>query len=206
LAAEVLDGRINFLRRFTKESYKLLEGSCWLDDVRKLKAHLLWQEHDGGWGEEGMCRDYLDACEKIRQKLVDPDVKLSQMASEPILEYIKTEYLSRRPDNTWELNGGKTNILIEIKARRVWQLTRNTDEKKNWNEAEQYTKDFYENIIPAVTGDAKKIEKVMDALQMRGDLKGPNLVNCFEVAVAIHCVDHGEIRKYLQLAQGAKAA
>lgn len=205
LAEEVLDGRMSFLRRFTPESYKELEGECWLDELRKLKAHRLWRDR-GNWGEDAMRQNYLDACQEIRQKLLDPDAKLSQSASEPILDYIRTSYLQQNKDGLWTLDVAKTHAMIEIKARRLWQLRGWNDERSNWYRAEQYVKDYYENITPAMGGDRKKIQRVADVLQLEGDAQEPNLVNCFEIAIAIHFLDHRAMPEYLQRAHGAKAS
>jgi hypothetical protein len=200
LAAEVLDGR----RPFACETYRHLEGACWLDELRKLKAYLMWQER-GGWGEVEMRRYYFEGCDQIRQRLVDPDVKLSQTAAEPILEYVRSQYLKRRENGAWELDETRVRNLVEVKARRVWELTPGDDDN-NWYCALKYTRDFYDNIIPAIAGNGKKIESILDALQLHGHVEGPNLVNCFEMSVAIHCLDHMIVRNLLQLPQLTKAA
>ena len=50
-AADVLDGRVNFVERIGRDSYRWLETQ-WLGDVKRYKAYLRWERGGDGYEEE----------------------------------------------------------------------------------------------------------------------------------------------------------
>lgn len=195
---DVLDGKFDFVRDFSVDSYPLLEGDCWLKEVKEMKAYLYWRARSDLWGEKAATENYLRACLDIRDRTIDPAVKASQTAFEPVGSYLQTGYLRRATDNAWELDPAKTENLIAVKARRVWEITGRTNRTENWLEAESFVREFYSSILPAVTKeDDAALAKIVELLQLGNTAKALDLANCFEAAIAIHFLNASKVRNIL---------
>lgn len=193
-ALDVLRGRVNMARHFASASYPYLEH-VWLDDVKQLRAYLIWKQGNGV-GEERAHGCYMKACEELNGILFNPCIKAGLPEFLPITEYISNNLLHRG-----ELDCGKpaTRALIQKKAWCVWRCTGKSDEreKQNWEEAEQYVRRFYGNIVPAVEKrDPASIQRVLEALKTGHGLGYRyHVVNCFEAALLIYFLDPDSVRK-----------
>lgn len=205
LASEVLDGRFDFARDFNAESYPLLEGDCWLREVKQLKAYFVWRKQARYW--ETTDTDYDEACSEIRNRALNPAVKSSQTAFECIAAYLQTQYLRCEEEKSWRVDPAKVEDVIKIKARRIWELTGSTDHRSNWHEAEQYVHEFYSNILCAVeVDDEQAIGTIAALLQLGGTTTRVDLANCFEAAIAIHFLNASKLRGALGVAAACAAA
>jgi hypothetical protein len=199
LASDVLDGKLDFVRDFDTESYQLLEGDCWLRDVKQVRAFLRSQRHSGRSDEEAAVRDFTDTCSEIRDRAINQEIKASQSAFEIVSRYLQMKYLDRLDQNTWDLKPTGIDDLIETKARRVWELTGNASSTENWTVAETYVREFYLNILPAVSGeDDSSTTKIVDLLQLSNSADRLDLVNCFEAAIVIYFLNASRINGILQ--------
>lgn len=198
LACDVLDGKLDFVRDFDAGSYPLLEGDCWLKEVKRTKAYLRWRTRDGSWGEESAVRDYCDACKEIRDRSVDSAGKASHSSFESVNQYLQKKYVRRTDSGTWELQSKAIKDLIAIKAHRIWELTGCANAAENWKKAETFVRSFYRNVIPAVTEeDRKAISEVVNLLQLGDDTNRLDLANCFEAAIAVYFLNAAKLNTLL---------
>lgn len=178
LAAEIIDGKLD-LAQIRPRSYVRLE-SCWLEEIKGLKAYFRWLDRGGGW-DAGMAEiDYLDACSEIQSRVLSAEGKRSEWDFHPIRQYLEDRYLQEG-----RIDAAKATGLIEIKARRLWEKGRR-DGLQNWLTAESYVHGFYDSIVPAVcSGDHTCQRKVSDLVCALEPASGHHLiVNGFETAVA----------------------
>lgn len=189
-ASEILDGEKEFAY-IDPGSYHHLED-VWLKDVKKLKAYLNWDKRKE-WDKGDAESNYYEACEQIRNKLVDRSIKASKNDFEKVKDYLKSRYLAT--DGT--IDKKKCQCLIEPKAYRVWEMTGKIYDSTNCRQrAERYVKRFYENIVPAVEkNEPKWVSRVIDAFRLS---KAPEnrylIINCFETALAIYFLNPITIR------------
>jgi Novel STAND NTPase 1 len=182
LAYEILENR-SALTQIDPEGYRIL-ARCWLEEIKRTKAYYIWLDKSGKWTPEESESNYREGWTHIVRKL-QKGTKFDAAQFTGIRKYIEEQYLT----------GGKVDAakpqaesLIRAKAHRVWEMTRDTDEKadekKDWEAAVQYAEDFYENIARAVDGlDIEARNKVAEALQATDRRR--HLVNAFELAIAV---------------------
>lgn len=185
LASEVLDGKINFAGRIGSTSYWRLEN-IWLAEVKRLRAYLHWENRRDGFDSVDHLSDYYQACQYIREMLVDAGIKASPTEFAGVKAYLEDLYLNDgKIDRD---NKPATNILISTKASQIWESTGITDHVSNWIDAETYTRMFYESIIPAVMEDDREsVLTVLKAFQSSETFGNcHHLINCFETALAIY--------------------
>jgi hypothetical protein len=187
LASDILDGFPNFAGRIASTSYWRVE-EVWVKSVKRLRAYFIWQRRGNGVDPTHEKDDYFQACEQLRDMLVNKDMKARLEEFGEPKAYLESRYLS---DGKIDQNKPSMKILISKKAERIWQVTGETDQAKNWLNAEIYVRMFYESIIPAVLeNDREKTLTVLKAFQYS---KAPEnsfwVINCFEVALAIYFLD-----------------
>lgn len=206
LGTQVLDGELDFVSDFTRESYFFLEGDCWLQQIREIKAYLRWRDadHEGeikDWGDTEARASYYLACEEIRNRALRVDLKGSQTEFEKVSRYLEERYLvsaKRGSSRVWLLDSRKAHPLIAVKARRLCELTGNPDNTANWFQAEEYARAFYSNIIPAVLTDSdESVKVILDLLHFGDKMTGLDLANCFEAAIAIHFLNAATVERLL---------
>ena len=198
LASEILDGKINFAKRLSSLSYYRLE-KYWLKDIKDFRAYFVWQNRGGEFNDKDREKDYLLACDHIRDMLVNDQIKALPIEFGEAKQYLERQYL-----NGSKVDEGKAREIIKIKANRLAELQGNKEDHSfiDWVDAVTYVKMFYENIIPAVLdGDADAVLAILKAFQFtRIDqmqhITKHHIVNCFEVAIAtyfispIHILEH----------------
>jgi len=205
IASEILDGKINFAYKIDNNLYSYLE-KIWLRDVKEFKAYLYWKGKGAPYqNNEQMDADYFEACKKIRQKLIDSNIKAPLDYFSEVKDYLETNYL----DVEGKIDIEKADELIERKARRIWEVRKGIFEKEvNWYIAETYVRMFYENIIPAVMKINQEKEFVPTKCSIAQILKAfqfskhPEnrflIINCFEAAIAIYFLDPNIIKELLE--------
>jgi hypothetical protein len=195
LASDILDGKINFVKRIAPRSYWHLER-VWMEDLKQLRAYLLWIDRRGGFGLEPMRKDYFDVCVHLRGMLTEPGIKASDAEFEPVRRRIEGEYLTDgRVDPR---SHSRARFLIEDKAYHLYSATGRTDNDQNWDEAEAYVRTFYESIIPAVLEDDPECTlRVLKALQ--SDPAAPHascpMINAFEVTLATYFLTPEQVQR-----------
>ncbi len=190
LAFDILDGRINFARRLAPTSYYRLE-TVWLWEVKCVKAYLIWEDRHGGVDPTCKQKDYDNACEHIRN-LLKTQVKGTISEFQIPKSYLMTKYL--RSDG--KIDEEKCKQLILDKIERIKQKTGETEEKTNRENAIDYLKKFYENIIPAVEEDnPDNVLAVLNAFKFSKAQEHRILViNSFEAALAIYFLNPETIK------------
>jgi hypothetical protein len=163
------------LRQLGAESYPRLE-ECWLEDMKRLQAGFLKLQHNGQ-GEFDHTTDYYDLARQQIQDRLQAGGKLDAVCFTTVLEYVESRYMI-----DGRLNYAKMEPLIRVKAERLWKLG-SEDAAANWSIAENYVRDFYENLAFAVIGmDLPAYDKVMGAL-LAAESTG-QIVNVFEITIA----------------------
>lgn len=186
LSSDILDGKINFVKRIAPRSYERLE-LVWMEDLKCLRAYLLWLQRGGGWGLSAMERNYFDVCDHLRFMLTNFEMKAIPAEFEPVRRFLKEKYLTRGKIapalNEW------ASWLIGHKAYRLFEQTGKTDAQQNWDDAETYVRTFYESITPAVMdGDRECTLRVLRALQCErtAHRSSYHMISAFEAALATY--------------------
>jgi hypothetical protein len=190
LAHLLLEGKINFARQISPESYFHTE-EVWLEELRRVTAYFHWlAEGENLWAHD---MDYHYASVHIREKLLDPRIKASRQDFAPVQDYLETHYLT---DGQLDVTKPTTTDLVAGKAYRLWEKTLRDDSEENWSQATAYVKTFYEHIVPAVMeNDPESITAVLNAFQAGAWPEYDTVVNCFEVIVAVHFLDPDILQK-----------
>lgn len=216
MGCDVLDGTsFDFVRDFDAASYCMLEGDCWLQEAKNLKAYFRWRRHPAGDANQ----DYLDACGDLGKRLREAE-RSPQTSFQRVVGYLLSRYLTyvapSEPRDaseslpaeaggpvpapgSWTLNkaSNDTRRLIEVKAWLAWKQTGDPNQEANWVRAEKFAEDFYQNIIPAVTlNDETSARTVLRAL-LTGAADETDLANCFEAAIAIYFINAAIVGKLL---------
>lgn len=208
-ASKVLEGGFHLARQIGPGSYHRLEQQ-WLSEVKRAKAFFIYENRmDKLNASPRHEQDYLEACLQIRFQLIRKDLKARAQEFEEIKGYLVNHYLADGAldaEKPGEAPGGSkeyrfdpdkedSSDLIREKARRIWQTTGETDPAKNWEDARTYCAAFYDNIIPAVVekDPERKRERSLLALRAfdlsQGQEYRNQIINCFEVALAIYFLD-----------------
>ncbi|NQT14499.1 MAG: hypothetical protein HQ582_17215 [Planctomycetes bacterium] len=186
LANEALSGGVDFARRFEPSTFPYLER-VWLDDVKRLQAYRTWYHGSASWDE---CpeRYYLDACEKLRERVLDASAKAPPEAFAKVRKHIR-RYLT--DDCIQPERNRRAEEIVRIKANRLSLLPgRSGNAADNWREAERYAESYYESIIPAADDGAPTATgAVLEAISNHCEL-----ANAFEVAVCIGFLSPEAIR------------
>lgn len=197
--SEVLDGRINFVKRIGKNGYLRMEKE-WFKYVKCIHSYYKWEKREWELNSDSREKDYFEACEHFRGLLINQKIKASKIEFKGIAKYIAKKYLTEKG----RLNKTSESVQIAtgVKADRIAGTIRRYSDKKNWLLAEEYCEMYYENIIPAVMekNETIKREKILTILKAFQYSKNPKkrllIINCFEVAIAIYFLD-SEIIKSL---------
>jgi hypothetical protein len=134
--------------------------------------------------------DYFTVCGHLRAMLVNPGIKAPLAAFEPVRHHLADEYLTRGvidPDRN-----DLARWLIGDKAYRLYTETKRDDREQNWEDAEAYTRTFYENITRAVLDrDPEATRAVLRALQCdrASPRSGYHVINVFEATLATYFLD-----------------
>lgn len=201
-ASQVLDGKINFVKQIASNSYRRLE-EVWLQEVKQLRAFIIWEGRGCPWSDDGGVADYFRACEQMRDLLVDPGIKgrLPDDFAEA-KSYLELNYLDKGGRLDPEKPG--TQSLLKSKAAQALRRCGPPDRALSLRAAEVYARQFYEHITPAVTAkDREATLLVLKAFQLSEASPTPcAIANCFEAALAIYFLDPEVIRALWQESEG----
>ena len=159
----------------------------WLSEVKENIAYFGWinnRDEFGFWSGPRTREDhYYAACAEIRKLLVERKSKDRLENFRRIRDYISGRYL----DEFLKLNGEHAAELIDTKAKRLSSRAGAFAH----TQATEYARKFYENLIPAVEdGEREACTAVLEVLQHGGTWPNfPDIINCFEAAVAISFLD-----------------
>lgn len=175
--------RIIPFENLASESYMHLEKT-WLRREKAILAYFYWCADP----YKGAVIDFNNSASEIRSWLLERKrVNLDYFGE--VENYLMDSYLVKADllDETKEA----TQRLIEGKARRIWKMTGEQNEKRNWFRARLYVKLFYENIIGAVRdSDVKKTAKILEAFEFSKSAENKLIIiNAFETALAIEFLD-----------------
>jgi hypothetical protein len=190
-ALEVLEGGIDLARDLGPTSYWRLERE-WLSEVKRTKAHLMWesraekQTERGHWNHEDY---YFEVCRQLRAMLTARDRKAGAESFEFVREYIRDRYLDA--DGNFDPGKEESEKLLDAKASRIFKVGAGQGAAVDWRHASTYARMFYANVIPAVEGkDEERTLLVLKAFQYSKAIANRFLItNCFEAAIAIYFLD-----------------
>ena len=217
LTLEILDGNINFARRINSLSYPRLE-KVWFSEVRELIAYLDWENDAGALADPHDVDHNLKAWEDLKNRLLDSKIKKPLSEFGETKRYLEENYVTQIGDryllDDEKLETAGAYNIIRLKSDRIrkvagqWDADRYWDHDRNWKDAKTYVQKFYENIIPAVNGDVKSAEKVIEAFNF--SLKSNTgftyegawrIINSFEMAVAIYFISMETLENIAMLSE-----
>jgi hypothetical protein len=174
----------------------------WLDDIKEFIAYQMWyacRPTHGIWNTESQKEAlYLEGCHKIHDWLTSASIKYKNPHSEFVVakQYIQTHFL--KPGGEIDLDAEETEIAVRRKAERMREVGRSISEPQNKAAAQDYVKNFYENIIPAVEGaKTNAVESVLEVLRDDYHTKKQSLlVNAFETDLAIRFLKRENILEF----------
>lgn len=194
LANDILSGTIDFARRISSRSYNRLE-KIWMAEIRELLAYFEWEASGAELFDPNSLRHYCKAWDDFKLRIKAFDYKATRQEFGEAKRYLEDKYVTLE-NGRYKL---KENLqddtdIIQIKSQRLreemgqWYNDRYWDDERNWQEAESYVCQYYENIIPAVMdGDEQSAQAVIQALDY--SMKGPlRIINAFEMALVIYFV------------------
>ena len=185
-ATEVLDGRISFPHQISQDLYPLLEN-VWLEDVKRMKAYLIWEENDCPFDYGDGRHEYFQACRQLRNRILDHKAKASGPGFLKLRNYLEQMYLSDQAK--LRITESSVINMISRKAHKIWELrNHNSFADADWETAGHYVRDFYENIIPAATKQhARHVAAVENAFcAVHRGTSSQDIANAFEAALVIH--------------------
>lgn len=190
---EVLEGKIPFAR-LSPQSYRHLEGTL-LDDVKKLRAYLIWEQRLSGGRE---LENYYAACDRLRARALSARRKLPARELERPRRYLEGAYLTQ---GAMDPSKPRCRALIEMKARTVWRLTGGRrGAQADWKDASDQIALFFESVVAAVEReDPTSLARLREAMSgARGAARPtlPRAVDCFQAALVMSFVSPGAIQQY----------
>jgi hypothetical protein len=191
-AADIIEGNIRFVTKIAPDSYRYLQHE-WLEDVKRLKAYLFWEQSGDGWSVDLGEAHYYNACRWFHERLGDMTLKAGTSDFEDAQKFIENGLLSNGIFNA--RNNKDAHTLVERKARRLWEDEPERESDKNWIEAELYAREVYENIIAAVVKhDRQSTARVLNAIEPgHKNRRWYKIVDCFEAALAVYFVEKGAV-------------
>ena len=197
LVLKILDGTIKMTDEVGIHSFWRLQA-IWFTQMKKVIAYFNWQYRVVNQFPGDPTEDYFKACDILRKEfLCNESIKDSSTTFKPIKEYLEQRYLSNSKVDQKKYDAYE---LIRQKAERIYQITGRSDEKKNWEHAEIYTRMFYENIIPAVMKNSfDNILPIIKAFQFsERQENGYQIINCFEAALVIYFINSESIMRAVE--------
>lgn len=181
LALKIFTGAINFGRRAEMSSFPFLEN-VWLEDVKRVQAYSLWEQAGGCWDDRPE-RFYLQACDQLRNLVLDEKTTGTSAGFASIWTYLQDRYLDKRQISP--ATNDKAQELVRKKAFRLGYLQPARTAQDCWITAEKYVIRFYDNLYAAVVDRSPvAIGKLTSAIVENGQI-----VNAFETAVCIYFVE-----------------
>ncbi len=193
-ALDCLEGRIPFPSGLLPETFSVLE-SVWLEDVKRVKAYLLWEKCGAGWDPPNQDGHYFSAGAELRALLLDSRSKATLDHFDQVRNYLGTYLSDGRADCTYLM---KTRLLVEAKARRLGNLSGCAGpDPCDWHFAVDYVTGLYNNLIDAVKNrNAHSASALFKAMSdIRTGRQGFQIINAFEMAVIIAFLDPEVIRR-----------
>jgi hypothetical protein len=186
-ANDVLEGRVHLALQLDVTTFPILQ-SIWFDDVKQTRAYLEWEKNGGCWEPQMAPEHYWGALADLKQHLLDPGLKSGAETFRPIGEWLAEQYLTA---GDFDVNKPRAHTLVSTKAERIWRRTGSSDAFEDWQLAERYAQDFYENLIPAVVGESSaRSEAVLRAFTIPiGCPRGCEIIDAFEAALVGYFVD-----------------
>lgn len=183
LVCKILDGDISLAQQTVEDIFELLERT-WLDQVLQLKAYFIWEREGAVFDARHQRDNYEAAYQQIRNSVIDSNRKLTTDFFKPVRTYLENRYLTAA--------NNKIEELIAKKAYRRSEFS-GAGPAQDWKVAEQYVKDFYENVIPAVvSNDSGLAAKVINAYDSASASTVDHyIVNCLESALVIYFLKRG---------------
>jgi hypothetical protein len=191
LSQWLLDGRLNFANQIQSETYPYIE-EVWLVELRRVVSYFHWMVKGKQlWDQE---TDFQYSSVYFREQLCNPAIKSPKLAFLKIKKYLELNYLTNGRVN---LNSDSVNKLIQHKAFHTWDVTHDTDSKRNWDVAATYVEQYYNNIIPAVMEDNREsIKLILQSFQVNTAPEFDAALNSFEVLIALYFLDPEILKKY----------
>jgi hypothetical protein len=197
-AWQVLSGTISFATQLPPNAYERLQ-EVWMREVKQHRAFLIWEDEGCPESPDGGVSDYELACAELRRFLAGTGFAkptLPQAFAEA-RAYLEQHFLDKR--GRLDLKKPATEAMVRAKAQEIWTRCGQDDADANWSKAESRTRQFYENVIPAVTRKSPESTRLaLEALSWDGNGAACEIANCFEAALAIYFFDADVVRQLFQ--------
>ena len=199
-ATDILEGNVGFILKISPKSYKHLQNK-WLEDVKRFKAYLFWEQNDADWSKDLGKTHYYKACRWFHERLGDAALKASPGDFGEVQGFIEAGLLA---DGKLDpRNKPDAHALVQCKAHRLWEDDPQHDKDTNWMEAESYVKEFYENIVPAVMEhERERAFRVLHAIEPTRKPTPKNrrwhkIIDCFEATLAVYFLEKSTTDEFL---------
>ena len=198
----VLEGKVS-LARLSENTYKHLQ---WVRvrDAKEVRAYLLWQRDGLALiGDDAQRqRFYFQACSLFKERLYKRGIKISRSSEsfKYLKSYIQTITRTKKNDQldkskkyAWANGNENRRKIVGQKAGQLKDDRGNsvTDEK-NWLDAEHFSRNFYESVLPAIENETK-IKELCEAIEFG---RTNALISCFEAAILMYFADVELIQRY----------
>lgn len=189
----VLEGTVPF-SRFNKETYKSLE---WVRvrDAKEVRAYLLWlRDNNASPVNNDESNNYFLHATTLLKKWMNSQslrVPRSDESFKNIKAYIGGIVCSGKDSGEWANDNIERLRIVKMKAGQLGDFRLNATDTENWLDSENYTKLFYESVLPSIE-EGKKLEDLDKAIDL-GRKNG--LISCFEAAILMYYADVELVRE-----------
>lgn len=185
-ATRVLYGKLRFASQIPGSSYRHLQ-SVWLDDVKRVRAYLSWEEQKDAGVESSSEANYAAACSDLEANVLDPTRKERYELFERLDDRFESKYLlAGRID--WE----KAHPLITRKAYHLWEVDPHRGADHDWRVASEFVCQFYENIGPAV-----RERNHASAAEVLTAIRRHDITSAFELSIVMSFMDADMLNELL---------
>ena len=185
-ASNVLSGKPDLVYQLNEESYKELE-QVYLEDMKEIQAYHIWQQKGSP-----IAQNYLEACEQIRKRLLNKEIKTPEADFTELRLYLSKKYLTGPANSFPATSYGSESVqqLKQNKAQRIWEVLLKTgaasSPESDWKKAVEHAALYYDNIVGAIEGNKVCVKNVLKSFVE--PWRSYRVVNCFEAAIAIYFI------------------
>ena len=175
----LMTGRLK-IESLQVDSFRLLDR-VWIDDLKKHLAYCRWLDsHSDDDSAAFRENHYFNACQTLRDRLVNEAGKATKAARLVVLEYAKQRIVT----------ADAKQALVDAKQKRLPAGSPPL--------AKAYVHTFYTNIVPAMSGDEAATIKVLEALRSGcgKSLPTAEIADGFETLLAVCFLDAKIVAKH----------
>ena len=156
-ATHCLENSSGVVEEYAFAAFDCLRG-VWLEDVKRFKAYLIWEDEAADWDPSGSNRRYLDACRWWKNILHTAVEQRPEMIS-LLTRYIRDKHGA---DLTSTTDKGFKE-LIELRAHRLWEADAipNGSSELYWKQAEEHVERFTLHLMRVVCDSCEESRELV---------------------------------------------